>query len=129
MRIELGIISILPTWVFLGIYIVIGEIFVDKAPDIYYLFLFSTERDGTIFCLAVTISRLIESMCLRKFIFFARILLVFFIYVLIYGIVAFPLMIVSFFQPFYRNIVAHFTIIFMIIELVLTRFQNKTEIR
>jgi hypothetical protein len=38
---------------------------------------------------------------------------------------ALPYMLVSFLQPFYRNVVLHFTIIFCVIEYVLDHSRNE----
>ncbi len=63
----------------------------------------------------------------KWFNFFIRLFVVFVVYIVIYGIYAPPYMLSSFFQPFHRNVVAHFTIIFVAIEIILGRFLHQPQ--
>jgi hypothetical protein len=121
---ELGSLTIILVWLILGIYMALINVFIDDEFE-RSLLAYTLQRDGVFFCVAITIIKLFELIRERWLEFVIRLFLVFVVYIIVYGLMALPYMLVSFLQPVYRNVVLHFAIIFCVIEYILDHFRNE----
>ena len=127
MKTQYEAMTIALMWGLLGIYIIIGNFLISEPRDEFSIIVRFAESDGVMFCSAVTIVKLIELFRLRLYDPITRLTLLFVIYVAVYGITAGPYMIVSFVQPFHRHVLAHFAILFLILESTTYYLQNRKE--
>jgi len=91
-------------------------------------------KNGLIYCITFTISTIIlRNSLIFGFSYLFKILLTFLLYVLIFGVIAFPYMYVSFLHPFASNSLFHVSGLLLlfdvVIEFVFHIKKNKKELK
>ncbi|WP_138990055.1 hypothetical protein [Larkinella sp. C7] len=127
MKTQYEAITIAVIWVLLGTYILFCKILTKDILDNFSLLVEMAKSDGAMFCFAVTLIKLTELIRLKLFDIITRLALIFVVYVVIYSLLGGPYMLVSFAQLFHRHVLAHFAILFLLLESITYYLQNRYE--
>jgi hypothetical protein len=119
------LLSIFVMWSILKISSILVEARVRESPEDFHMLLDGLEREGMILCICFTLTKLIEISVKEYFDFSTLIVIIFVLYAAGYGLLAYPYMYVSFFQPLSRNIIIYFIAACYIVEWIIGRLRHQ----